>query len=404
MRVSSINTAALVLPAKRGGGKMALVIALVEWLGILLGFFPCGLLDPAWPRVKSVVGLLMAVVVLALCCAFTSSYLYYVSHGELWSGFTYMFAAMDKFFFSVLALTPYLVLVAWWAYHRGLARHLRALKDLVAEGPPLPVLSFVLRISVVWATFVADMIILCYWYADVGDYETYEPSANVVSLPFILTMHTFAICLVVSSFYVIEHKLSETNGEMKNMLSRKNPEENPPDPLARLRHFRTRLVYLRRMHRDLCHVSSVPLMANNIMKFTGFVFMLFYILAYVHVWRFDFALCTVSCLGNLAALFVLGFVADAVREKAEKPLRIISQAGPFDVESHLQAKFDREIYHIVELSKLPLTVEPIGLYVLSRSNIMTEPYPCEDLGKLRLTGHIRPFVPPCPDSERPDRG
>lgn len=54
---------------------MALVIALVEWLGILLGFFPCGLLDPAWPRVKSVVGLLMAVVVLALCCAFTSSYL-----------------------------------------------------------------------------------------------------------------------------------------------------------------------------------------------------------------------------------------------------------------------------------------------------------------------------------------
>lgn len=64
----------LVLQVKRGGGKMAWVIAFLEWLGILLGFFPCGLLDPSWPRVKSVIGLLMALIAPGLFCIFTVKY------------------------------------------------------------------------------------------------------------------------------------------------------------------------------------------------------------------------------------------------------------------------------------------------------------------------------------------
>lgn len=239
---------------------------------------------------------------------------------EMWADFTRLFIAMDKAFFSVMALTPYLVLVAWWVYQRGLARHLQALKNLAAEGPPLPILSFVLRIAVVFAAFVADVIIICFWYGYENE-ETFVLS-SVLSVLFSLLIHTFVVFLLVSSFHVIEHKLSLTNDEMKSMLSTKNPYHNPDTraqhPLSRLQHFRTTLVYLRQMHRDLCNFSAVPLVLNNVIKLMSFVFMLFYIFAYNENPGFEFVMVMLSCLGNLSALFVLGLVTDAVKKKVRK--------------------------------------------------------------------------------------
>lgn len=243
-----------------------------------------------------------------------------MQYPAFWKDFTVIFAAMDKTSFALLVVLPYMVLMAWWLYQRSLLRHLRALKDLLAEDSPLPVLSCALRMGFVFAAFLPDTFILTYWYADDGGNKTkaFTPDQNVFCVPFIMMTCNFVIFLMVSSLYIIEQKFSLIGEEMKNMLSKNNPYGNPdtrkPDSLQQVQQIRIKVVHLRQIHKDLCRISAVPLVLNNVMKLNGFVFMLFYMLTYSSEGQ-EFASIILSCLGNLSVLFLLGYVTDAAQGK-----------------------------------------------------------------------------------------